>query len=473
MFSSVCQLLTFNSSPAVRRLRHRSLFLVFAPVWLVLSPMAQALLPPPPPDGGYPSRNTAEGDSALFNLTTGIDNTAIGFQALTTNTTGSENTAVGSRALNFNTTGRWNTAIGLFALFSNTSGAINTACGHFALVNNTTGNGNTATGEAALNVNSTGNNNTATGLVALQNNNADDNTATGVSALNVNTTGSSNTATGCFALQSNKTGNFNTASGSFALQMNTTAVGNTATGYNALLNNKTGINNTGNGRQALQNNTSGSFNIAVGNLAGRNLTTGSNNIDIGNQGMASEAQTIRIGQQGNQDRTFIAGISGVAVTGPAVHVSASGQLGIVPSSARFKDEIKPMNHASEAILQLKPVTFHYKGEIEPDGIPQFGLVAEDVEKVDPKLVFHDEQGKPFTVRYEAVNAMLLNEFLKEHRQVQEQRADLDEMKSVFLKQEELIAKQQKQIEALIATVRKIGERADLRVPAPEIAMNEH
>jgi hypothetical protein len=196
---------------------------------------------------------------------------------------------------------------------------------------------------------------------------------------------------------------------------NTTGSDNTANGGSALFFNTTGSGNTANGFQALYRNATGSSNIALGINAGLNLTTGSNNIDIGNVGIADEANTIRIGTDGTQTKTFIAGISGTAVMGTPVKVNAAGQLGTVPSSQRFKDEIRPMDKASEAILALKPVTFRYKKEVDPEGIPQFGLVAEDVEKVNPDLVVRDSEGKVFTVRYEAVNAMLLNEFLKEHR----------------------------------------------------------
>jgi len=157
----------------------------------------------------------------------------------------------------------------------------------------------------------------------------------------------------------------------------------------------------------------------LGFTAGANLSAGSNNIDIGNLGVASESRTIRIGKSGTQIKTFIAGINGATVAGGVgVIVGSNGQLGTVVSSARFKDGIKPMDKASEAILSLQPVTFRYKHELDPNGIPQFGLVAEQVEKVNPDLVARDAQGKPYTVRYEAVNAMLLNEFLKEHKKVE-------------------------------------------------------
>jgi hypothetical protein len=202
-----------------------------------------------------------------------------------------------------------------------------------------------------------------------------------------------------------------------------------------------------NGFQALLNNT-GSNNIGLGSNAGINLTTGRNNIDIGNAGVAGESGRIRIGTAGTQTASFIAGISGVAVPGGVgVIVGNNGRLGTVVSSERFKDAIKPMDKASEAILALQPVTFHYKQEIDPAGIPQFGLVAEQVEKVNPDLVARDDHGKPYTVRYEAVNPMLLNEFLKEHRKNEEQEATITqlkkEMKTVVARLEEQAVQIQK------------------------------
>jgi len=182
-----------------------------------------------------------------------------------------------------------------------------------------------------------------------------------------------------------------------------------------------------------------------------NLTTGSNNIDIGNAGVAAESGKIRIGKQGTHNGTFIAGIAGVVVTGPHVVVNASGKLGVAASSARFKKAIKPMDHASRVIHQLEPVTFRYNEDLDPNGIPQFGLVAEQVEKVNADLVVRDEEGKAMTVRYEAVNAMLLNEFLKEHRKVEEL---------------------EKQIKALTDTVRKVSERVEVSAPASQIIANQ-
>jgi hypothetical protein len=412
-----------------------------------LSPTVRAVVPPP--DGGYPGNNTAEGTDALFSLTTGTDNTALGFNALYSNTTGGFNTATGSLALVSNTTGIRNTANGFAALSSNTTGERNTATGRAALGNNTTGN---------------------------------DNTADGHNALIFNSTGIQNTATGGFALVFNTTGNQNTADGYAAMLFNTTGNQNTASGYFAVYQNTTGNNNTGTGYSALLNNTIGNQNIALGNFAGSNLTTGDNNIDIGNLGVAGEANTIRIGTQGTQTKTFIAGISGAGVTGVAVKINAAGQLGTPPSSARFKQNIRLMDKASEAILALKPVTFRYKKELDPDGTPQFGLVAEEVEKVNPDLVARDSEGKVYTVRYEAVNAMLLNEFLKQHRTLQE-------LKSIVAKQEATIAQQQKdsqstaaqqqrEIKALTASlkeqalqIQKVSAQLEVSKPTPQMVLN--
>ncbi len=389
----------------------KRLNITFGTILLVLgcfafSQKAQAVSPPP--DGGYPNGNTAEGDSPLFSLISGADNTAIGAGALFSNTSGSNNTATGFQTLNSNTTASNNTANGFRALLQNT----------------------------------TGNNNTANGFQALFS----------------NRTGIENTATGTGALQQNIGGDENTATGTAALQVNTSGMNNTANGFVALLSNTTGGNNTANGSQALQNNTTGSSNIAVGSQAGSNLTTGSNNIDIGALGSAGEANTIRIGKSGIQTKTFIQGIRGATVAnGVGVIVGTTGQLGTVQSSRRFKEAIKPMDKTSEAILALKPVSFRYKDEFDPDRIPQFGLLAEDVEKVNPDLVVRDENGDLSSVRYEAVNAMLLNEFLKEHSQVQ------------LLKT--TVAQQQKQIETLSIGLQKVSAQLQLTKTAPRTVLN--
>jgi hypothetical protein len=382
-----------------------SLLIAFVLASFALSPHARATCQ----EGCLTNENTVLGDDALLN-NTGSANTAIGFNALYSNTSGFNNTATGAFALASNTGNFGNTATGAFALYSNNSGGFaNTATGSNALFSNTTG---------------------------------VENTATGFQALFDNTTGDGNTADGVNALANNTTGNLNTATGSFVLSQNTTGFSNTANGFGALGINTTGRQNTANGADALLINTTGGNNIALGFEAGARLTTGSYNIDIGNAGAAGEGNTIRIGKQGTQRTTFIAGISGVTVAGGVgVIIDSNGQLGTIVSSERFKDVVKPMDKASEAILALNPVTFRYKKELDPAGIPQFGLVAEDVAKVNPDLVARDEQGKPYTVRYEAVNAMLLNEFLKEHRKV-------EALESTVAYQQSINAEQQKEIQAL-------------------------
>jgi hypothetical protein len=430
-------------------LRPASLLIQVALALFAISPTVQAV--DPPPDGGYPNFNTAEGEAALFSLSTGSNNTAIGALALELNTIGTDNTATGFDALRSNTTGNDNTATGVEALFSNTTGSFNTASGLNALASNSTGTANTANGSFALIENTIGNNNTASGDGALFNNTSgDDNTATGVDALLSNTTGANNTASGTSALQSNTTGYYNVGSGVSALFYNVVGHDNTGEGFQALLNAK------------------GSNNIGIGSNAGANLSNGSNNIDIGNVGVAGDAAKIRIGKQGTQTATYIAGIYGKTVasgTRVGVMIDSTGKLGTVVSSARFKEAIKPMDKASEAILALKPVTFRYKEELDPDGMPQFGLIAEEVEKVNPDLVVRDEDGKVNTVRYEAVNAMLLNEFLKEHRKVEELRA-------IVAKQDATNAQQQKQIEALTVGLQRVTAQLESGKPAPRIALND-
>jgi hypothetical protein len=307
--------------------------------------------------------------------------------------------------------------------------------GRETLFSNTTGSGNTAIGTAVLSRNTTASNNTATGTASLFS----------------NTTGEGNCATGRSALLNNTEGGDNTASGFRSLENNTTAFSNTASGGRALLSNTTGGNNTASGADALSNNTTGSTNIAIGRGAGSNLTTGSNNIDIAALGVAGESNTIRIGALGTQKSTFIQGISGATVpSGAQVMVGSGGKLGTLVSSARYKEEIKPMEDASESLLALKPVTFKYKKDLDPEAIPQFGLVAEEVEKVNPDLVGRDGDGKVYTVRYEAVNAMLLNEFLKEHRKVEQL---------------------QEQIDALKAGLQKVSQELEVRTAQPQVAAN--
>jgi len=440
---------------------------------LAFVPTMQAVAPAP--DGGYPGGNTAEGQSALLSLTTGGFNTAVGFFSLRSNTTGefntatgagallfnngdatageaSENTAIGVAALLSNTTGFRNTANGAFALFSNTTGIGNTANGRQALLSNTTGGLNTATGYEALVSNTTGGLNTATGLSALGSNTAGNhNTATGVYALDGHSTGNGNTANGYQALTDNDTGSGNTASGFWALFSNSTGDGNTATGDRALTSNTTGAGNTAIGNQALYHNTTGSYNVALN--GGYNLTTGHFNLHIANDGVADESNTTRIGIL--QNRCFISGIRDVTTGIPdaiSVMIDSAGQLGTVSSSRRFKDEIKPMDQTSEAILHLKPVTFHYKSDHTARS--QFGLIAEEVAAVNPDLVVRDNKGEIYTVRYDQVNAMLLNEFLKEHKRVEEQDGKLESQARRIQEQEITVSHLASDVATLARTVKE-------------------
>ena len=377
---------------------------------LALLPKAQAVVPAP--DGGYPGGNTAEGQTALLSLTTGGFNTAVGYLSLRSNTTNSFNTAIGAGTLLANAADA-NTATGAGALLSNTTGDSNTANGAFALFSNSTGAVNTATGADAL--------------------------------LN-NTTGSGNTANGAGALFSTTIGNNNTATGFSALSANFTGDGNTATGRYALTV------------------TTGSGNTALGANAGSALTTGNFNIDIGVNviGVAGESNTIRIGA--NLDDTqgasacHIGGIYNQLVdpaTASSMAIDATGKLGTAVSSRRFKHDIKPMDKASEAILALKPVTFHYKSDAK--NTPCFGLIAEEVAGVNPNLVVRNKNGEIWSVRYDQINAMLLNEFLKAHRKMEQQDAT--------------IACQQKQIDALTAGLQKVSAQLEVNKPSPRTVLN--
>ena len=327
--------------------------------------------------------------------------------------------------------------------------------GSGALFSLTTGTNNTAVGSSALFSLTTGIQNTAVGAQALKNNTANDNSAEGFQALVNNTTGFGNTATGWRALFQNTTGFHNTADGFSALLRNTVGNHNTANGDEALGSNTTGNFNTTDGAHSLENNTTGSGNTALGFGAGDNVTTANNVICIGS---GVEGANV-------SNSCYIGSVFGqTSSVGTAVFINSSGKLGTITSSRRFKEEIKPMAQASEALFALKPVIFRYKKEIEPEKIPQFGLVAEDVEAVNPDLVVRDADGKAYTVRYEAVNAMLLNEFLKEHRQVQEQKATIAQLKQDF-------AEQQKQIEALTAGLQKVSAQLEVSKPAPQMVLS--
>jgi len=366
--------------------------------------------------------------------------TAVGFQALANANGAFFNTGVGYEALFSNTTGTYNTAIGVNVLYFNTTGSNNVAAGNGALLFNQTGSFNSAYGNSALEENTTGSNNTAIGYHALQ-------------AQSLFDAGNNNTATGVQALESN-TGDNNTADGYQAL-LNNRGSENTAVGDGALVNNRTGSSNTALGQNALSSNVSGSSNAALGQNAGFAVTNAHNVTCIGaGAGGGNVNNSTWIGN--------VYGVTTLSETTAQVIVSDGGQLGIVASSERFKKDIATMEKASEAILSLRPVTFHYKTDTK--GTAQFGLIAEEVAKVNPALVLPDKEGKPFTVRYDAVNAMLLNEFLKEHRTVQE-------LKSIVAKQEATAAQQQKQIEALTTTVQKVSAQLEVIKPAPQTVEN--
>ena len=374
---------------------------------VALSPMAEAVVPAP--DGGYAGANTAEGQNALLSLTGGGYNTAVGWFSLESLTTGSFNTAVGAGTLVLNT------------------GDENTATGAGALFNNTTGDGNTASGSFALFSTSEGSHNTGNGFLALYS----------------NTIGGHNTASGYRALYGNISGNGNVAIGQEALRINTNGVANTAVGSNALFNNTTGY-----------------YNTALGQNAGIGVTTAQNVICIGAVG-ANVSHSCYIGEIFGQ----------TSASGVPVLINSSNRLGTTTSSRRFKQEIKPMEQVSEVLFALKPVTFCYKKEIDPARTSQLGLIAEDVEKVSPNLVVRDKEGKPYSVRYDQVNAMLLNEFLKEHRKVQEQEATIAELKANDVAQ-------LKEIKALAATlkeqaseIQKVSAQLELQKAAPQTVLN--
>jgi hypothetical protein len=288
------------------------------------------------------------------------------------------------------------------------------------------------------------------------------NTANGAFALFNNTDGGSNTAIGNGALFSNTIGGSNTATGVQTLYRNTVGGGNTANGSLALWLNDCGSNNTAIGEGALGQNMCGNGNIALGANAGSQVM-GDNNIDIGNPGVFVESNTIRIGDPFvGQFTTYIAGITGTAVVGDAVVVDGNGQLGTVASAARFKKEVRPMDKASEAILALKPVSFQYKSDSK--GTPQFGLIAEEVAKVNADLVVRDRNGQIYSVRYEAVNAMLLNEFIKEHKAFIEERHKVESLEASVAS---LVATVKEQA----AQIQKVNARIETNKAAWQVVLN--
>ena len=437
-------------------MKTKNLSLVLIHVFACFSALPSSQAVNPPPDGGYPGATPRERQNALLNLTAGTYNTAVGLSSPQSNLTGDFNTAIGAGTL-FANTADANTSTGVGSLLNNTTGANNTANGVFALFDNTTGGNNTAAGLAALGDNTAGSNNTAIGYQALSSNTtANGNTATGFQALLNNTTGGSNTANGTTALISNTTGGGNVAMGFQALHNNTIGGANTAVGGTALQSN-TGGGNTAIGNGALFKNTTGDSNTALGISAGSGVTTGTNVICIGSDGANVN------------NSCFIGNIHGVTTAindAIPVVIDSAGQLGTMSSSCRFKKDIATMEKSSEAILSLRPVTFHYKTDTK--GTPQFGLIAEEVARVNPDLVVRDKKDEIYTVRYDAVNAMLLNEFLKEHRKIQELEATVAKQQKDF---QATATQQEKQIEALTAGLQKVSAQLEVNRSAPQTVLN--
>jgi hypothetical protein len=405
------------------------------------SPAAQAAPRPETPDPGAVggALNTADGTNALHNVVTGAANSAFGWFSLASDISGSFNTGCGAGTLIFNN-GDSNTAIGAATLLNNTTGNSNTAVGAAALVNNTEGDGNTAMGFQTLNQNTSG-----------------PNTAVGWRALATNTTGNENAAVGFEALLSNADGNDNVAIGDDAMKNNVSGSDNVAVGLGA------GFSVTSN-----QNTLLGSF-------TGFDLTDGGDNIVIGFNvaGHAGESGFIRIADNdlqagGSDSKVFIGGIFGATVgaANSNVLINANGQLGTAVSSARFKKDIESMGKSSEAIFSLRPVTFHYKGDTT--NMPCFGLIAEEVAKVNPDLILLDKEGKPLSVRYEQLNAMLLNEFLKEHLKVQEQEATITQLNKDF---RTTVTQLTARLDEQAAQIQKVSAQLEASKPAPQVVNN--
>ena len=412
-----------------------------------------------------PSGNTADGADVLISLTSGVWNTGLGFRALYSDTSGGFNTAEGARALFTNTTGSYNTAMGMNTLSSNTSGVSSTAVGYATLQSNTAS-GNTAFGALAaqhnttgsilsafgyraLNSNTTGSSNNAFGWQALASNTtANWNNAFGGDALAFNSTGILNNAFGDAALRGNTTGSRNSAFGDKALTSNNGG-DNTGIGTQALYHNTGGFDNTAIGLFALLENTTGNDNVAVGSNAGQNQTDGSGCVYVGASvhGQASESNKTRIRNIGSTP----------IVNGATVVVASTGGygdavLGYNSSSRRYKQDIEPIAAGSNALFSLKPVS--YRPKDRPADTKAYGLIAEEVAEINSDLVIYNPEGAPETVRYDSVNAMLLNEFLKEHRQLQRDRAAIAELRST-------IAQQQKQLAAFGAQLEKVTARVEV------------
>jgi trimeric autotransporter adhesin len=458
-------------------------FLVsIASVCFSFLPQIQAVSPSP--DGCYPNFATAEGCNALNLLSSGAANTGLGWYALFSDSTGSFNTSVGGGALTLNN-GDSNTAVGVAALLLNSTASENTAVGTGALVNNTV-DGNTATGAFALEANTIG------GTLETSHMGTDlgPNTAIGSHALENNVDGSASTALGYNALHSQVTGF--TAGGDPHL------AANTAVGFEALANvtgSAAGDNalNTALGYQALFDLTDGNSNVAIGWQAGFGLTTGDGNVAVGGEagvGLTSGTENVFIGKfQGpatatENHHTYISNIRNTSLpAGGSIDLVtidlASGLLGHNSSSRRYKEDVEPMDKASEALYQFKPVSYRLKKEVDRHQSRAFGLIAEEVAEVNPDLIVRNAQDQVEGVHYEMVNAMLLNEFLKEHKKVEEQQSKINNQQASIAELRATVAQQAKGMEVLTAQLKeqaaeilRVNAQVEMIKAAPQVVVNK-
>ena len=444
---------SINRSP----LRCGFFTMTIALCWFALSPPLKAV--------DCPSTCTAAGG-----------NTGLGVNALT-----SVNPGAG---------GINNTAVGTNALTADTGGFYNVAVGSGALANNISGNFNMAIGAEALNQNNA-NFNLAIGFrVAFQNTIGNHLTGIGAAAMRNNTTAGFNTAVGADALRENTSTELNVAVGDSALtSFNGTAAtdgANTALGSIALVTLTSGQENVAVGRRALENSTSGSNNTSLGWRSGDGVLTGDGNTCIGSStctNTSSADNVVCIGQnsagENFSNRAYIPNVGQFTqnfVVGNVEFVTvrlSDGKLGHTVSSRRYKDDIKPMGDASELIYKLKPVSFRYKKtpEYQGDNL-DYGLIAEDVAEIDPKLAIRDGKGQIESLRYVAIYNMMLNEFLKEHKKVEEQQASIADLKSTVALQQKEMQVLTAQLKEQAAQIQKVSAQVEASKPAPKVVANK-
>jgi hypothetical protein len=402
--------------------------IIFGAIFLVLAFLTRVHAVNPPPDGCYPNFTTAEGCNALKFLTSGVGNTGLGAFALYLGSDGGSNTGVGAAALALNTADS-NTAVGATALLLNTTGDTNTAIGRNALTNNQIGSDNNALGAFAL----------------------FNNDSSGSGSANFNN------AFGRNALLNNVDGNENDAFGDDAMEENTMGSQNTAMGDDALDGNTTGSGNTAVGKEAGNSIIDGNDNVVLGHNAGIGLTHASRNIAIGAEVSGPFADF--------DDTCFIGSIFGQIVSDPgsqtAVFVDQFNVVGVFNSSRQYKHDIQPMDKASETLCRLKPVTFKFNSDWK--GTTQYGLIAEEVAEVDPQLVSRRD-GEIMSVHYEQINSMLLNEFLKEHKKVEEQQASISQLKREM---QTMLA----QLKEQSAQIQKVNAQLKMSEPAAKVVVN--